>query len=257
MTVQSTRRSGCGFNKLIFATVASVLLICGCGGNSSSSSGSGSASASLRVLNATQDVGSVNVVVGGDTIVTGDTYPTCTNEICQTLSGYQMVKSGGVSFALEDTSNPSKNYVPSQFQTLNLTTNTQSTFVLSAPPSENASAPDVGYLFADDNTPAANSVKIRIANVDPRNPTVSAFILPAGTMPTGNPPVSNLAIGSASSYIPMPPGSYTVWFVGNFGVLGPVTSMTWGPSTYSANQNYTVYLMQQIDASRAVILADN
>jgi hypothetical protein len=247
--VQNSPRSGCAFCKLIFATITSALLICGCGGSSGS--------ASLRVLNVTQDVGSVNVVIGGETIVTGDAYPMCSTEICQALSGYQMVKSGGVSFALEDPNNSAKNYVPSQFQNLNLKANTQSTFVLSAPPSENLSDPDVGYLFADDDTPAANSVKIRIANVDPRNPTVGAYILPSGMTPSGNPSISDLAIGTASSYMTLPPGSYTVWFVGNFGVLGPQQYLNWGPTTYSANQNYTVYLMQQIDFSRAVILADN
>ena len=248
--------------------IAIVILIAssvtfGCGGGSSQgaagSSGTSGASgtASLRVLNASQDVNSVDVVVGGETAVSGDAYPTCVFEVCQTLSGYVQARSGGVSFALEDSLKPSQNFVPSQFQKLKLASNTQNTFVLSGPPSENVNDPDTGYLFVDDSVPAANSVKIRIVNVDPRNPTVSAFILPNGVMPSGAAPVSNLAIGTASNYITLPPGSYTVWFVGNFGVLGPVPNMSWGPTTYSANQNFSVYLMQQIDSSRAVILADN
>lgn len=241
--------------KLATILLVFIFLTCSCGGGS----GGGSGSAALRVLNASQDVNPVNVVVGGETVVSGDPYPMCIYEICQTLSGYVQVKSGGVSFALEGplNPNPTKNYVPSQFQKLNLPSNTQNTFVLSAPPSENLNDPDAGYVFVDDNVPAANSVKIRIVNVDPRNLTVSAFILPNGTMPSGNPPVSNLTIGTASNYITLSPGSYTVWFIGNFGILGPVPTLPWGPTTYPANQNFSVYLMQQLGASRAVILADN
>jgi len=48
-----------------------------------------------------------------------------------------------------------------------------------------------------------------------------------------------------------------MWFVGSFGVLGPQNYLSIGPTTYPANQNFTVYLMQQIDTSRGVILADN
>jgi Domain of unknown function (DUF4397) len=243
-------------SKLTTIALVFIFLTCGCGGGAGGASG-GSGSATLRVLNASQDVNPVNVVVGGETVVSGDPYPMCVYEICQTLSGYVQVKSGGVSFALEDPLSPTKNYVPSQFQKLNLASNTQNTFVLSAPPSENLNDSDAGYVFVDDNVPAANSVKIRIVNVDPRNPTVSAFILPNGTMPSGNPPVSNLAIGTASNYITLSPGSYTVWFIGNFGVLGPEPNMYWGPTTYPANQNFSVYLMQQLGSDRAVILADN
>ena len=239
------------FWKFLGAAIIIMLLTCGCGG----SANSGSGSATLRVLNASQDVQSVNVIVGGQTVATNVEYPMCGSEICQTLSGYATVQSRGVSFALEDFTG--KNYVPSQYQKLSLTSNTQNTFVLSAPPSENVNDSDAGYLFVDDDTPVANSVQIRIANVDPRNPTVSVYILPNGVTPSGNPSISSLAIGAASSYMTLPPGSYTVWFVGNFGVLGPQQYLSWGPTTYSANQNYTVYLMQQIDSDRAVILADN
>jgi hypothetical protein len=239
------------FEKFVGAAIVITLLTCGCGGNSSSDSGS----ATLRVLNASADVESVNVIVGGQTVATNVEYPMCIYEICQTLSGYATVKSGGISFALEDSTG--KNYVPSQFQKLSLTNNTQNTFVLSPPTSGNVNDSDAGYLFVDDDTPVANSVQIRIANVDPRNPTVSVYILPNGVTPSGNPSISSLTIGTASSYMTLPPGSYTVWFVGNFGVLGPQQYLSWGPTTYSANQNYTVYLMQQIDSDRAVILADN
>jgi Domain of unknown function (DUF4397) len=243
-------------SKLTRVALVFICLTYGCGGGGGGASG-GSGSATLRVLNASQDVNPVNVVVNGETVVSGDAYPMCVYEICQTLSGYVQVKSGGISFALENPSSPSKNYVPSQFQNLNLVNKTQSTFVLSGPPSENLNDSDVGYIFVDDNVPAANSVKIRIVNVDPRNPTVSAFILPTGTMPSGNPPINNLAIGTASDYITLPPGSYTVWFVGNFGVLSPASNMPWGPTTYPVNQNFSVYLMQELNSSRAVILADN
>ena len=120
------------------AIVAFVLtcIICGCGGNSDAG---GSGSAKLRVLNA-QTGGSINVVIDGTTVVTNDQYPMCVYEICQTLSGYQTVKSGGVSFALEMPPD-SSNIAPTQFQTLKLTSDTQNTFVLTPQTSFSSNAP--------------------------------------------------------------------------------------------------------------------
>jgi Domain of unknown function (DUF4397) len=212
-----------------------------------------------RVLDASTSPNPVNVVVDGETVASNVPYPMCVYEICQTLSAYATVKSGGVSFALEAPSDPT-NVAPSQFQKLNLASNTQSTFVLGPPTSFAVNAPNAGYLILDDDVPAANAVKIRIANVDPTGPALlSAFILPAGTSPSGDPTISNVALGTASNYVTVPPGSYNVWFVIQEPSLGAPSSpyTPWGPTTYPANQNFTVYLMQELDIFRGVILADN
>jgi len=181
----------------------------------------------------------------------------CVYEICQTLSTYATVKSNG-SFKLEDSAGA--DHAPSQFNKLSLTNNTQNTFILTPPTVNSVTTTDIGFLLTDDSVPAANSVKIRIANVDPRGPDpLSAFILPEGVQPSGDPTVSNVAFGSGSAYVTVPPGSYTVWFVVPAKSLGATPSpyTTWGPTTYTANSNFTVYLMQQLDNNRGVILADN
>ena len=73
-------------SKLTTIALVFIFLTCGCGGGAG-----GSGSATLRVLNASQDVNPVNVVVGGETVVSDDPYPMCLYEICQTLSGYVQV----------------------------------------------------------------------------------------------------------------------------------------------------------------------
>jgi|ERR1700722_19542509 hypothetical protein len=240
--------------KIAGAALVIALLTCGCGG----SSGSGSGSAKLRVLDESNGASQFNVVVDGETVSSNNPYPNCLYEVCQTLSAYATVKSGSVSFALE-TPPGSTNIAPSEFQKLNLASDTQSTFVLGPTTSFAVNAPYTGYVFLDDDMPAANAVKIRIANVDPRAPNVSAFILPEGTSPSGNPTVSNIALGAASNYITVPAGSYTVWFLVPAPSLGltPSPYTTWGPTTYTTNQNVTVYLVQVLEISEAVILADN
>lgn len=253
--VTNIRLGYIGYMTNRLAAIALILIyITGCGGGA----GGGSGSAKLRVLNA-QTGGSLNVVVDGTTVVTNDQYPMCVYEICQTLSEYVAVKSGGVSFALT-TPPDTTNLVPTQFQELKLTGDTQTTFVFGPPMTFSNNAPYTGFLFADDDVPAANSVKIRIANVYPSGPaSLSAFILPEGTMPSGNPTLNNIALGSASDYVTVPPGSHTVWFVVPAKTLGtpPSPYTSWGPTTYPANQNFTVYLIQESDTNRAVILADN
>jgi hypothetical protein len=178
-------------------------------------------------------------------------YPTCVNEVCQTLSSYMTVKSGGVDFAVE-TPGSTTNLVP-QFQKLNLPPNTQSTLIVSG---TNAANPVGGYLFLDDDVPAANSVKLRIAHADPSFPgTVAAWVLPGGTTPSGNPTISNVMLGSASSYLTLSPGSYDETFAVNCFIGSNCIGV--GPTTLSANQNVTVYFLNQGSSHRPLILADN
>lgn len=84
-------------------------------------------------------------------MATGIEYPSCVNQVCQALSGYFTVKSGGVDFAVEEAGSTA-NIVPSKFQRLNLSPNTQNTFVFGG------STKIVGYMFLDDGVPAAGSV---------------------------------------------------------------------------------------------------
>lgn len=225
----------------------------GCGSNGSNNA----QVAKLRLVLA--DGGVFNnlgttVTVSVDGKVT--TFPnlTCSpNQAC-TL-GYLTVPAGGFNFAVYQvfsspgrTSVGTTNLVPSQFQTLNLSPNTQNTFVLVEG--------EVGYLFLDDKVVAAGSVKLRLANADvsPFAPAAAAaWVNPDGGT-SGNPTISGVQLGSASSYVTLPPGQYIAAF-------GPNSTLpNLGPTTLAANQNVTVYvwcpdLLGPIDS--AFVLTDN
>jgi hypothetical protein len=121
--------------------------------------------------------GDLTVIINGTTVASvsypdGVNYPSCSSYngevVCQALSGYLTVQSGGVDFAVQAPES-STNLVPSQFQKLNLSPNTQNTFVLA----ENG-ADIEGYLFLDDSAPASGSVRLRVALVAYWSAPVSA-----------------------------------------------------------------------------------
>ena len=244
-----------------------VVLCCfsGCGGgngssqsaNSQSNSGqSGSSqsgsSAKFRVIIGSWAVPTdLTIIINGTTVATGISYTMClSNEVCPAQSAYLTVPSGGVDFAIHAPGS-SSNLVPSQFQKLNLSPNTQNTFVLSG------GTPDiVGYLFLDDSTPASGSVKLRIAFVTGIGfGGVSAWVNPNGSS-TGNP---NLSVqqGAASSYLTLSPGPYFVTFSLPCGFLTTPNCVVTGPITFAANQNITVYMFEDLDTHIPFILADN
>jgi hypothetical protein len=193
-------------------------------------------------------IGPLNVTIDGNTVATGIMYPSCVNEVCQTLSTYFTVKSGSVKLAVQNQGS-SVNVVPQQFQTLSLAANTQNTFVLGG------STQIAGFLFVDDDIPAANSVKIRIANADPTTGSPGAWVLPQGMTPSGNPTISGVAPGSASSYLVVAPGDYVETFAISCFIAPNCISV--GPTTFSANQNVTVYILNEGLSHRPLILADN
>jgi hypothetical protein len=225
-------------------------MACGGGGGS----GSVAQTARLRVINGSWDVGgSINVVVDGATVVSNIMYPMCVSEVCQALSAYVTVKSGGVDFAVEVTGSTT-NLVP-QFQKLNLAPNTQNTLIVVGTV---GGIPAGGYLFLDDDVPAANSVKLRIADADPSwGGSAWVFPAPGPPAPTGNPTVSNLVSGSTSSYLNLSPGSYVEIFASV--PCTPIVPDCFeiGPTTLSANQNVTVYLLNEGFSHRPLILADD
>lgn len=227
-----------------YSTFLAVVLCAfsGCGGGSSSPQ-----FAKLRVLFGGSSVpDDLTVSIGGTTVVpTSSTCP-LPNEPC--AMDYLTVQASGVIFAIQ-AAGSSTNLVPSQFQTLNLSPNTQNTFVFVEP--------EFGYLFLDDSTPAAGSVKLRIANTDPTvGGTLSAWVNSTGSS-TGNPTISGVTLGSASDYVTLPPGSYFVRF--NLGCVLPFgpDCIVIGPTTFAANQNLTVYMFTDLDTHEPFILADN
>jgi hypothetical protein len=160
------------------------------------------------------------------------------------------VQSGGVAFAVQAPGS-STNLVPSRLQTLNLSPNTQNTFVLGGD-----IYPFLGYLFLDNSAPAAGSVKLRIANADPLvSGTLSAWVN-SNESSTGSPTFSGVTLGSASSYLTFPPWRYVVTF--NLACVLPFgpNCIVVGP-TFAAHQNITVYVFSDLDTHLPFILADN
>ena len=239
-------------NKLLCLISAIVLSLgcVACGGGATSVSTP--QTARLRVINGSWYVpGSMNVIVDGTTVASNIAYPMCVNEVCQTLSNYVSVKSGGIDFAVQ-AAGDTTNLVP-QFQSLNLAPDTQNTIVVVGTVSGNAVG---GYLFLDDDVPVANSVKLRIAHADPSFPgSLAAFVLPHGTPASGTPTVTNVMLGSASSYLTLNAGSYDETFTISC-FTGP-NCITVGPTTFSPNVNVTVYLLNQGSSHRPLILQDN
>ena len=225
------------YSILLFVGICSF---CGCGGGHP---------AKLRVINGGWAVPqNLTVIVDGATVATGVNYPSCSN-VCQELSNYTIVKSGGVDFVIE-TAGSTNNLVPSQFQRLKLFPNTQNTFVLAG-----GFGQYEGYLFTDDSTPASGSVKLRIAHADPTFPDpVTAWVNTDGST-TGNPTISGLTLGSASSYLTLMPGSYIETFA--IPCFVSTICISVGPNTLSANQNLTVYVLNEGSSHTGLILADN
>jgi len=223
----------------------------GCGGSSTQSS---SQSAKLRVILGGEAVaGNLTVVIDGATVATGINYPTCVNQVCQALSTYLTVQPGGIDFEIQAPGS-SANLVPIQFQKLNLSPNTQNTFILGG----GMGGTIEGYLFLDDSAPAAGSVKLRVALVDPGAPSpVSAWVNLDGST-TGSPTISGVTLGSASSYLTLSPGSYMEVFDISCPGIPPISFCTKvGPTPFAANQNLTVYLLNEGPFTKPLILADN
>jgi hypothetical protein len=225
----------------IFLSVA-LCAFSGCGGGSSSQY------AKLRVVfpPAAFDGPSTypsTVTINGFTLVFPQ--PTCpsANQAC--TMDYLTVPAGGCKFAAQYPGS-SSNVIQSQFQTLSLAPSTQNTFVYLGA-SQN--------LLLDDGTPAAGSAKLRIANTDGGlSGPLEAWVNSTGSI-AGNPTISAVTLGSASSYVTLPPGSYILTIglpeLGITGVL-PV------PITLVANQNVTVYLyVNYLLGDSTLILADN
>jgi hypothetical protein len=222
-----------------------IVVLCafsGCGGGSSTQF------ARLRVLfpPAAFDGPSTYpsaVTVNGFTLVFPQ--PTCASSNQACTMDYLTVPAGGCKFAAQYPGS-SSNVIQSQFQTLSLAPSTQNTFVyLGASQS----------LFLDDGTPAAGSAKLRIANTDGNlSGPLEAWVNSTGST-TGNPTISGVALGSASSYVTLAPGHYILTF--GLPLLG-ITEFLPVPTTLVANQNVTVYLyVNYLLGDSTLTLADN
>ena len=213
--VSKVLRFGAGF--LILSTIF-IAIGCSGGGNHTQ----------LRVLQASPDETAVDVLIDGKTIASGVGYAAPTN--------YTSVSSGSRHLQVEPTG--STTHVIDETITLNSGTN----YTLIT---DNFASAITPVLLADDNTaPSSGNIKLRFVNAGAGAGDVDIYVLTPGSTPPGNPPtVSNLALGSASSYQSPAAGTYEI-FVTIAGTTFEYVDS--GPLTFNAGQNRTFVLVSDL-----------
>lgn len=184
--------------------------------------GCGGDHARIRVMQASPDESSVNVLIDGKNVASNVAYATGT--------GYLTVSSGSRHLQIE----PSGSSTFIVDESLSLSGGTNSTVVVSN------LLPNITALdLADDNSaPASGDFKIRLVNVAPQMGPADIYVVAPGTnLLSVQPNVSNLAPQSASGYLSLAAGSYEVFFT----VPGTASSfIDSGPITFSAGQVRTM-----------------
>ncbi|HZR55307.1 MAG TPA: DUF4397 domain-containing protein [Terriglobales bacterium] len=216
---------------------AATLSAIGCGGGGS---------AKFRVLQAVPNEPNLNVLIDSTSINSALAFEADT--------GYQTEKSGSHQFAMEQPGSTT-NIVPSGNQTLNLTSNSQNTFILTG-----YSSSISGMLLSDDTTAPTNSeINLRIVNAAASLGTtapgdeVDVYVVASGTALSGTPTVSALAFNSASDYQSIAAGTYQIYFT------EPGTTLTYystPPITFTAGQNRTVVFLSPLGFFTTTTLND-
>lgn len=225
---------------IVFAAFACLLTaLCGssCGGGSNSSPNSGTTppTSSTATLVVVQDApGSpASVSVDGQVLAENLAYLNSTNPL--------IVPSGQHQLLLRNSAGtigpPSNNGVVG----LDLQPNTHTTVVYIIP-----SVFGVGVsTFMDDTTPAAGSMaKLRIVDASFSTEGLQVFIVPFGSVPTGNPQIPEFG-QPGPTYQTFAPGNYDIYFVTtpiSGGAPATVRYHT-GSLTLAANQNRSVYFL--------------
>jgi len=199
--------------------LAPVFLSFGCGG--------GGGSTKLRVLAASPDEPSVQVLV--DNVVVG-------NQLAyQANTDYLSVHSGSRQFAIEAVGTTT-NLLPNN-ATLTLNNDTETTVIMAG-----FSSSLQGIVLNDNITSAASStINLRIVNAAPGLGEVDVYVVAPGTsLSSVQPTLTNLAFGTASDYINLPVGTtsnYEVYFTQ---VGTTFTYMDTGPIGFASGQNRTI-----------------
>jgi uncharacterized protein DUF4397 len=230
--------------RFLAAIIVWTLLWAGCGGGGGGSSGT----ASLRI---------VNGFWGGNIIATIDGTPVdvpqvaCVNEVCTALSQYTTVGAGGAKISIMQVGSTT-NAVPTQLQNLKLAPNSKYTIAVYG--SNTATGTDAA-LLQDDDVPAANLIKVKIVDISANVLSASAWFVPTGTQPSGNPTIGPVSFGSASAYMTLQPNTYDIYIPQiNCGFDSNCNVDT---VTLNANQNFSIYLLFAGLGSGTLILADN
>jgi hypothetical protein len=201
---------------LTILAFCALLLTLGC------SSGGSSSGTRLRVMHASPDESSLDVLI--DTKMQGNPISYGTN------TGYLSISSGSRHIQLEPigTTNPVID------QTINFAANTDSTML-----ALNFAANISTLLLTDDNSaPTTNDFKLRLVNAAPIMGPVDIYVVAPGTDLTNVAPnVTSLAFSNASSYLSLPNGTYEIFFT----LPGTVASLIdTGSITYATGQVRTI-----------------
>jgi hypothetical protein len=202
-----------------FLALTPIFLLFGCGG--------GSGTTTLRVLNASPDVSTVQALIDGADL--GPTLPYEAN------TGYVSVSSGSRQFVVEAVGTTT-NLLPNN-ATLSLGTGTETTVILAGFASSLQ-----GMVLADDNTePPSSTMNIRVVNASPNLGTVDVYVVPQNTtLSSVTPTISGLNFGQASNYINVNIGSsanYEIYFTQ---VGTTFTYLDTGPIGFASGQNRTI-----------------
>jgi hypothetical protein len=168
--------------------LGATLLTAGCGG--------GGGTASLRVVQASPDEGSVNVIVNSKTISTDIGYAGNT--------GYQSISSGSPNLQIVPTSSST----PIINQNLTIAASSETTVIVA-----NYSANIEGLVLTDNNTdPPSGDIQLRVVNASPGIGSADVYFVPSGSSLSSIAPIiTALGFETASSYQTLTAGTYQVF----------------------------------------------
>jgi len=158
--------------------------------------GCGGSSTKIRLVNASPDESSLDLLVDSKTVASSVTYATA--------SAYQGVSSGSRHLQVE----PTGSTTPVIDETISLNSGT---YTLLATGFINDVVP---VLLTDDNSaPSSGDVKVRIVNAAPGLGSADVYFVAPGTdLSTTSPTIASLAVNSASAYQSVAAGNYEVFF---------------------------------------------
>jgi hypothetical protein len=200
--------------------------------------GCGSSSAKIRLVNATPDQSSLNLLVDSKSVATVS---------YGTASGYNSISTGSRHLQVE----ASGSSTPLIDTTQTVSSGTNLTLI-----SLNFSFNVSSALLTDDNSaPSSGNFKLRIINASPGLSAQDVYVeAPNTNIISLSPTFSNLAFGAASSYSTLAPGSYEIYFTSPGQKFVNLDS---GALSFTAGQIRTVVaLNSQSGGFMSAVLAD-
>ena len=203
-----------------------VFFAVGCGG------GGRSDKTNFRIMNATPDQTSITALLDGTSFASSVAYGSS--------STYAQTDSGSRHMQVE----PASSTAVFLDQTINLSGGTSNTAIIA-----NLSSTGNAILLTDDNTASTTTghIKLRIVNASPGMGTVDVYVLPSGTPITNTTPtISSLGFESASNYLDLSAGSYSIVFTPPGSLFARFNT---GDIAFVAGQNRTIVALNSTTGS--------